>query len=193
MGRTREFDKEAVTERAMLEFWRRGYNATSLEHLLDAMKLSKSSLYETFGGKRDLLIAALGRYTETAMVGVLDPLLRPDAARDAIEETFARVVNHALGPRGQRGCLVNNTMAEVAPHDAKVLAAVRRARSFLELGLQMAVTRGQAQGTITVTRTPQALARFLANNLMGINSLAKAKPEPEVLQDIVLIALSALD
>ena len=59
MARPREFDEDEVLEQAMQVFWRRGYRATSLNDLLAAMDLSKSSFYETFGTKRELLLTAL--------------------------------------------------------------------------------------------------------------------------------------
>src|SRR5512147_1672115 len=95
MARTKAFDEDVVMERAMQVFWRRGYRATSLDDLLAAMRLSKSSFYETFGTKRDLLLTALRRYAAAGMAGLIAPLLRPDASRPEIEATLAGLVRHA--------------------------------------------------------------------------------------------------
>ena len=53
-GRPRQFNEEQALEAAMEQFWAVGYEATSLQDLLRVMKLSKSSLYQTFGSKHDL-------------------------------------------------------------------------------------------------------------------------------------------
>ena len=53
MARPQEFDTAEALYKAMDVFWRKGYEATSLADLLDATGLSKSSLYATFGGKRE--------------------------------------------------------------------------------------------------------------------------------------------
>lgn len=174
-------------------FWAKGYQAASLNDLIEAMGLSKSSFYESFGNKRDVLLEALRRYGDSAMTGLAEPLLRPDAGRKEIEETFQRMVAHALSPVGQRGCLVNNCMAEVAPHDTVVLDASLLVRDGLQDALAKAIARGQRSGTIVKREKPRALARFLVNALSGINLAAKSKPPKTMLDDIVRVTLHALD
>ena len=193
MARTREFDEDEVIEEAMQVFWRRGYRATSLHDLLGAMALSKSSFYGAFRTKRDLLLTALRRYAESGMSGLIAPLLRPDASRPAIEETLAIMVRHARSAAGRRGCLVNNTLGEVAPHDPVVLAATRGVLRQLETILTTVVARGQARGEITSEESARALARFLANTFGGLNLAAKARPDRATLDDVVRVTLRALD
>jgi TetR/AcrR family transcriptional repressor of nem operon len=193
MARPREFDEQNATEGAMQLFWRKGYQAASLNDLMEAMGLSKSSFYESFGTKRDVLLQALRRYGESSMTGLVEPLRRPLAGRREIEETFARMVAHALSPVGQRGCFVNNCIGEVAPHDSEILAASLDVKNQLQDAIALAVAQGQKDGTITKREKPKALARFLVNNLSGINLAAKSKPAKAMLEDIVRLTLRALD
>lgn len=182
-----------MLERAMRVFWRRGYQATTLAELLEAMELSKSSFYETFGTKRDLLLTAMRRYAGSGMSGLIAPLLEPDASRPAIEKTFAKMVRHARSAEGRRGCLVNNTLGEVAPNDPVVFAATREVLEHLESILVAVVTRGQEKGEITRKEDARALARYLANSIGGLNLVAKARPDRRTLDDIVRVTLRALD
>src|SRR5688500_18902266 len=64
MARHKEFDKAEVLEKAMLLFWRQGYEATSVRDLIEATGISSSSLYESFGDKRALYLAALRLYCQ---------------------------------------------------------------------------------------------------------------------------------
>lgn len=193
MARTRTFDEQQATDRAMELFWREGYGAASLDRLLAATDLSKSSLYEVFGSKRGVLLAALARYREQGMAALIAPLLQPKAGRAAIEQTFRNALDHALSAQGQRGCLINNCLVEVGAHDDEIRDAACEVLAGLEQAFFEAVRRGQQDGTIAGRDKPRALARFLVNTLSGINVAAKRQPGRAVLHDIVRVALRALD
>ena len=62
VGRPRQFDEDEVLEAAMEAFWANGYEATSLSQLMEATGLHKGSLYQAFGDKHSLFLAALERY-----------------------------------------------------------------------------------------------------------------------------------
>ena len=91
MARPREFDADAVLERAMQAFWAKGYRATSLGDLCTATRLSRSSLYAAFGGKRALLHRSLERYEEQGIARITAALSRPVPASDRSAPTaYAR-------------------------------------------------------------------------------------------------------
>lgn len=193
MARPRCFDEHQALHSALEVFWAKGYNAASMTDLLDATRLSKSSLYGRFGSKQALVVEAMRCYAEQLMCGPLAALGRPDAGRAEIEEALRATVAVARTEAGQRGCFINNCLTEIAPHDAEVMAAAAAAIEHLEATLLAAVRRGQQHGAITVSEPPEALARFLVNTLSGLNLAAKSKPGAERLDDIVRVALRALD
>ena len=63
-GRPINFDKDAALEAAMLLFWERGYEGTSMADLTQAMGLHPSSIYAAFGDKHALFQLAVKRYME---------------------------------------------------------------------------------------------------------------------------------
>ncbi len=193
MARPRCFDEHQALRSALDVFWAKGYNAASMIDLLDATRLSKSSLYASFGSKQALVIEAIRCYAEQLMCGPLAALGRPDAGRTEIEDALRATVAVAQTEAGQRGCFINNCLTEIAPHDAEVMAAASAAIQHLEAALLAAVRRGQERGAITAGESPEALARFLVNTLSGLNLAAKSKPGRERLDDIVRVALRALD
>jgi AcrR family transcriptional regulator len=82
-GRPIGFDKGAALEAAMLLFWERGYEGTSMADLTQAMGLNPSSIYAAFGDKHALFQFAVERYLE----------MRAQYAGKALEEpTFEKVV-----------------------------------------------------------------------------------------------------
>ena len=64
MARPLEFDLEKARDKALLLFWQKGYQATSLPNLLVAMGISRSSFYAAFSDKRTLFVACLGLFAQ---------------------------------------------------------------------------------------------------------------------------------
>jgi AcrR family transcriptional regulator len=85
-GRPISFDKHAVLEAAMLLFWERGYEGTSMADLTQAMGLNPSSIYAAFGDKHALFQLAVKRYME----------MRAQYAGKALEEPTLKKVVRAL-------------------------------------------------------------------------------------------------
>jgi AcrR family transcriptional regulator len=85
-GRPIGFDKDAALEAAMLLFWQRGYEGTSMADLTQAMGLNPSSIYAAFGDKHALFQLAVKRYME----------MRAQYAGKALEESSLEKVVRAL-------------------------------------------------------------------------------------------------
>lgn len=65
MPRNKEFNYDEKLTVARNLFWKNGYHATSMNDLVDAMKINRSSLYLTYGGKHDLFLKSLNHYIQT--------------------------------------------------------------------------------------------------------------------------------
>ena len=65
MAGVRQFDPDEVVDRAMEVFWTRGYESTSIDDLVEATGINRGSLYNAFGDKQGLFLAAIDRYWTT--------------------------------------------------------------------------------------------------------------------------------
>ncbi|MDQ2988377.1 MAG: TetR/AcrR family transcriptional regulator, partial [Pseudomonadota bacterium] len=65
MARHLEFDRTEVLARAVDAFWRVGYEALPALEIAQAMGVAKSSLYNTFGSKRNLFIESVDHYASS--------------------------------------------------------------------------------------------------------------------------------
>ncbi|MCZ6578878.1 MAG: helix-turn-helix domain containing protein, partial [Gammaproteobacteria bacterium] len=74
MARPREFDEIKVKEALMRVFWEKGYEATSMQDLVEATGLLKGSLYGAFGDNRALYMVALAQYDHTRIQDAIDML-----------------------------------------------------------------------------------------------------------------------
>lgn len=193
MARPKEFERDVVLDRAMHAFWSRGYEATSIEHLVTRMGIQRGSLYDTFGDKRALFFAAIDRYDRVVTAKLLAALDDPRSGKTAIRRFFRLKLQAATEPRRPRGCLVTNSAAELTSRDLGTAARVGTALTKIEAAFHRAVVRAQKAGEIDPTRDPRALARFLTSSAQGLSVMAKACPDRRVLQDIVKVILETLE
>lgn len=194
MARTKEFEPERALKRATDLFWRRGYEATSLRELLDAMGIGQGSFYGTFGDKHALFLAALDRYREAAEADAVATLEEDGSSKEAVRAVFGGMVDVLAGQEEpRRGCFVTNTAVELAPHDPEVKESISRYVAVLEDAFERTICRGQAAGEIDPRRNPRTLARSLVNNSLGLRVLAKTGADRRTLEDAADVALWALE
>jgi AcrR family transcriptional regulator len=117
MPRPKNYDREAILIPSRDLFWERGYEATSISDIDQRTGLSRSSLYEEYGTKRELFQAALECYADQVIARLLTDLARPGAGLETVASFFERLVRHFGEPSlrpGTSGCLLVNATAELA-------------------------------------------------------------------------------
>jgi TetR/AcrR family transcriptional regulator, transcriptional repressor for nem operon len=192
VGRPPEFERDVVLDRAMRAFWSRGYEATSIQHLVERTGLQRGSLYGAFGDKRGLFFAAMERYDQVATARLLAALDAPRSGLAAIRRFFRLKVAAARERGRPRGCLVTNSATELGARDAPSTSRIGATLCRIEAAFHRAILRAQAAGEIDPARDPRALARFLTSSAQGLSVMAKAAPDPAALDDIVKVTLEVL-
>ena len=193
MARHKEFDRDEALHRAMEVFWSRGYEATSVGDLVEHMGINRQSLYDTFGDKHSLYLAALDRYREVEGRKMFELLEGAGSVKKALRQLFEGVVECALGGGERRGCFVGNATSELA---ARCKATAEKAcgnMAAAEEALYRALLRGKREGEIKGVRDPRAVARFLYSSLQGLQLMSKATKDRKTLEDVVRVTLSVLD
>ncbi len=120
MPRKKEFDVDAVLNKAMEAFWARGYEATSLNDLLDCMQIQRASLYNAFGDKRTLFLETLRRYDVIYRRAEVAKRVNMPSPRQAILGLFQDAVTAVVEHGARNGCFLINTALELSPHDEEV-------------------------------------------------------------------------
>ncbi len=173
-GRPRTFDAEAVAERAMQLFWQKGYEATSMAELLDAMGIGRSSFYQSFGSKQDAFLLAVRRYRDQLVARLRRSLDEADSGWGFIEQTLASVGDGTRTDGGRRGCLVFNAAAEVAPGKSEIGARVRASIDAFTVVFADAARRAQREGELPAERDATIVGRQAVMAMSGLQTLAKA-------------------
>ncbi len=188
----RQFDHDEALSKAMLAFWARGYEATSIQNLVDCMGINRGSLYATFGDKRSLFIEALRRYDAVyreAWTADIADTLRP---RDAILAVFDGAICAALDDGSRDGCLFVNSALEVAPHDPEIAAIVGDGLTAMEEFFSDMIERGQTAGEIASHIDPVDTARSLLSLFIGLRVLTRSRPEAPLLRSVANQAAALL-
>ncbi len=191
-GRPLEFDPDTALASAMDVFWKQGFENTSMQDLLVAMDLSKSSLYQTFGNKQALFERCLGRYGDTMVAALRAMLAESPSGMDFIRVFLESVLDEARGVCEARGCLLLNTASEFADRDPSVARVVSLGLDRFHALLRDAVVRAQGEGDIPAGHDPAVLASFLVNGMSGLKTLSKAGVDEARLRGIIDLTLRAL-
>jgi TetR/AcrR family transcriptional repressor of nem operon len=192
MARPKTFDPALVIDRAMHVFWRQGYEATSVQDLVDALEIGRGSLYDTFGDKHALFLATLDHYSEMVFTALLPPLQSEGSVRDSLQQFLVRVLDLATAPASPPGCLITNTLAELGLRDTDVAQRILSNYQQLDAALIIALRRGQERGEISERHSAPALARFLLTTMQGLRILAKGQPDRALLEEVISVALTTL-
>ncbi|PKL96484.1 MAG: TetR family transcriptional regulator [Gammaproteobacteria bacterium HGW-Gammaproteobacteria-8] len=175
--RPKAFDQQQALQAAMLQFWESGYEGSSMQDLVKRMGISRQSLYDTYGNKRELFIQALRCYRHQ----VVEPRLRDlaDPTRDPIKALREHLQGIINGWNDQiRGCLMVRTTLEMAPDDAAVAKLVAENTRQLRDALRAVVERGQASGVIDPSRSAEELAARLMALSAGLHVCCRL-PDPD--------------
>ncbi len=193
MGRIAE-TKDAAIDIAIELFQRKGYERASIEDLVQATGLNRYAIYQAFGGKRDLLIAALNRYHEHNL-SELDARLAADGdAMQALRLHFDTPLREMVRDpnTGVVGSLICQAAFEVAPHDAVINARMNEIIAEKRAMIVRALDKARGQGRLAAHITPDIGADLLMTMMFGVAAQAHAGAHIETLALALNAAFAAL-
>lgn len=192
MARTKDFDERSVLEKAMHLFWLKGYNATSMQDLVDELGISRSSLYDTFGDKHSLFMQALENYQASATEEMKALVENTASTKEAIGKILSNIVSELTADKEHKGCFLVNASVEMAPVDKEVGNMLCQNDRQMEDFFYETLQKGQQKGEITKTQDARLLAKFIINNIKGLRVASKSAADTRVFNDIIALTLSVL-
>ncbi|MEM9670064.1 MAG: helix-turn-helix domain-containing protein [Pseudomonadota bacterium] len=172
MPRPRSLSRDTLVENAMRQFWARGYEATSMEDLVRATGVGRGAIYTEFGGKKDLFLACLSHFSDAAVTPAFLVVEAEDAGFAAIETyLFDGVAEIASVGLPAKGCMMGNTLTELAAHDAEMAKVVRTHYDRLTDGFACALAKevGQSPSDAEIVE----LAGLLTVSAQGLWAYAR--------------------
>ncbi len=191
-GRPLEFDPNLALQRAMEVFWCRGYEAASLQNLLTAMAISKSSFYQTFGSKHELFQRCLQLFRERQVRLMMAALEQAPSGREFLRRMLRSAASEVVADEPPKGCLIMNTATEFSGRDAIVADLVGKGASQFTEVFRCAIERAQSAGEIDAGKDAEVLARYVVTTMSGLKTMAKAGMQTTAIEDVAELALTAL-
>ena len=167
-GRPIGFSKDAALEAAMLLFWERGYEGTSMSDLTGAMGLNASSIYAAFGDKHSLFQHSVKRYLSTRAQYAAEALAKPTLP-EVIRALFQNTVEFLSNREHPRSCMtLGGTMGcSLGAAPARdLLTAIRRQN---EVDIRKRLFEAQRAGELAKSINVDDYTRYISMLLAGLS------------------------
>lgn len=191
-GRPIEFDRDEALWVAMNCFWRNGYEGSPVTALSQAMGITRSSFYNSFGERSQLFVEALALYAQEAPDACLSQL----EPGDPILPTFKAMLEDLCATRAKdrehKGCLIVNSIAELVGANEDLGTTIEHAVKQRVKHIERLLEAAQAQGEIDLRATPQAAALTIVTLICGINILAKVIYKQKDLREVAMLVFNAV-
>lgn len=191
MVRPVEFDRETVLKEAMRVFWAKGFAATSTDDLTEAMGIGRQSLYNAFGDKRRLYLAALAHYQQESVASHVRRLTNPSSPIAGIQALLLGLVVDDDEERSL-GCMGVGAACEFGVSDPELVRLRQQSRPLLHARLIERLREGQAAREIDSEMDANEAASFIEMTMTGIQLAARAGASAKELRKIARFALSRL-
>ena len=191
LGRPLSFDRDEALNAAMVQFWRTGFETTSVSDLTRAMGITAPSLYTAFGDKESLFLECLKRYANPGLRSTPELIAEAQSARQAAQdllEVSARWFTQADTPAG---CLIASAASSGSSSSRRVRAALGNVRKANQKALQKRAERDIRDGVLPTTANAHALASMTMALIQGMSTLARDGASRKGLLDLVRTAMIA--
>ena len=179
----KKYDKTDVLDAAMRAFWEHGYQGTSMADLVKVTGLNRGSIYAAFKDKRSLFIGTLAHYDNVYRLAFLSKLRAYDDRKAAIMAAFTAVeAGNDLVPGG---CLVVNSMLEVAPHDPEIAVLVEASMDQVERFFREALQTAKTRGMLGHELCPGDTAKVLMGMMVGLLVITRTTPQSPAVAPIL--------
>ncbi|MCS3470111.1 TetR/AcrR family transcriptional repressor for divergent bdcA [Pseudomonas sp. JUb42] len=172
MGRPRAFDRDLAVDKAVLLFWRHGFDSTSLSQLKEELGISAASFYAAFGSKEGLFREAITRYVDSygrATSPLWNSSISPSKALEQALTESARMQTDKAHPLGCLLVISTTTSAE----NEHLQTLLSKARRRIREGINACLLRARLEGEVSALVSIEILSEIFCVFLFGLTTQAR--------------------
>ena len=193
MARPVEFDENKVLTNAMEQFWREGYEASSVQKLLDCTGINRGTLYNSFGDKDTFFKSCVDQYNTVVDKQITASLKNLKLGSwDAIEAYFEETVLNVKNKHRSMGCLLVNSVCESINYDKEMRKVVRGSLAVIRKALLARLKQAYKSGKVKKGVSAEFAAEVLMNSLYGIRVSSRDGKTPKQLKELIKFNVSSL-
>jgi len=193
MARPVEFDENKVLTNAMEQFWKEGYEASSVQKLLDCTGINRGTLYNSFGDKDTFFKSCLDHYNSIVNTQIAASLKNDKLnAWDAIATFFDEAVIDVSNKHRSMGCLLVNSLCESINYNRDIRKVIRASLTSIRKALVVRLKEAHKKGKVKKGVSADFAAEVLMNALHGIRVNSRDGKNAKQLKELVNFSMASL-
>lgn len=193
MARPIEFDENKVLTNAMEQFWKEGYEASSVQKLLDCTGINRGTLYNSFGDKDTFFKSCVDQYNSLIEKQIAASLKNDKLnAWDAIQAYFDESVTGVSNKHRSMGCLLVNSICESINYDKEMRKVVRGSLATIRKALLARLKEAHKNKKMKKGISAEFATDVLMNTLHGIRVNSRDGKNAKQLNELLKFSLASL-
>ncbi|GAA4271840.1 TetR/AcrR family transcriptional regulator [Aquimarina gracilis] len=192
MPKVETFDRNQVLQNATEVFHKKGYNGTSMQDLVDATTLNRSSIYNSFGSKLGLFMQVLSFYQSSGKKQMNKELAHAHNALDTLKSIFEIYLSDILNDGDKKGCLIVNCKSEMANQEPLIKSFMEQNQEQSIAMLGNVVHNGQMEKIFNENQTAGQYALYLYSSIQGLRMTGILNTNEQDLRNLIDTILKVL-
>jgi len=193
MARQPDQTRQRLLEAAFWEIYRNGFQAASIDRILEGTGLTKGALYHHFPSKTRLGVAVLEELVRPWVIGRWERALATTDPIAGLTEAMSQGLEGMPDDQPYAGCPLFSLAQELHHDDTGFRDHLDRAIGEWRALIASRLSDGQARGLVRADLEPKSAAAFLLAAHQGIEAMARATRDPGLVARLRLVLRSLIE
>jgi len=193
MSRTTLYNRQEALERAIQLFWQKGFHATSLKDIEQALDMRPGSIYAAFGNKDGLFQEALDHYAQASLTELERILAKHQSHIFGLAEYMRQLGGIRDKDIPSRACMLVKSLLELGTREQLALDKVEKLLAGMEARFGECFAEAQRLGEMDDTLDATRLARRLQAEVMGLRAFAQRDVESQAVHELAEDMASSIE